>query len=124
LIADLSGGDGKANLLAAVRLKSFGSKASPTLFKALAEKPPLAARLRLEDVLQTIGEYPIPPDALQRTRAIQLLEQIGSEQAARVLIRLAETSPPTTASLDAQAALERLQERPGAPKLKSPGNKE
>jgi hypothetical protein len=122
LIADLSGEDGKANLLAAVRLKSFGSKASPALFKALAEKPSLAARLRLEEVLQTIGEYPIPSEALQRTRAIQLLEQIGSEQAASVLMRLAEAAPPTPASLDAGAALERLQQRPGAPKLKPTGS--
>ena len=71
LIAELCGEDAKANLHAAARLKSFGRQASPSLFTALAARPSHAARQRLEDVLQAIGEFPVPPDALQRTRAIQ-----------------------------------------------------
>jgi dipeptidyl aminopeptidase/acylaminoacyl peptidase len=116
LIAELNGDDAAASLRAESRLKSFGMQASSTLFKALAEKPPIAARKRIEQVLQAIGEFPIPPETLQRTRAIQLLEQIGSEGAAKILEKLADTQPPTTASLDAKAALERLKRRSRAPK--------
>jgi WD40 repeat protein len=119
LIADLSGDDVKANLKAAARLKSFGSRASSHLFKALAARPPLAARKRLEEVLQAIGEFPVPPEALQRTRAIQLLEQIGSHDARNLLVKLAQTEPPTAASLDAKAALQRLELRLRAPKIGS-----
>jgi hypothetical protein len=51
-----------------------------------------------------------------RTRAIQLLEQIGSEAAATILQKLADTYPPTPSSQDAKAALQRLQQRLRAPK--------
>jgi WD40 repeat protein len=115
LITDLCGDDVKASLRATSRLKSFGQAASPALFKALAEPHPLAVRRRLEEVLQSIGQFPIPPETLQRTRAIQVLEQLGSERAKTVLKRLADTSPSTTSSLDAKAALERLQQRLRAP---------
>jgi hypothetical protein len=61
-------------------------------------------------------KFPIPAETLQRTRAIQLLEQIGSEAAATTLRKLAGTHPPTTSSLDAKAALQRLHQRQRAPK--------
>ena len=44
LITELSGDDAKASLQAESRLKSYGAQASSALFKALAEKPPLAAQ--------------------------------------------------------------------------------
>ncbi len=118
LIRELSGDDAKAHLRSAVRLKSFGIKASPALFKALADQPAAAVRRRIEDVLESIGEFPIPSEALRRTRAIQLLEQIGSADAEKILRRLAETEPPTVASGDAEAALRRLKQRSRAPKAK------
>jgi HEAT repeat protein len=117
LVAQLRGEDAKAQLNAASQLKAFGIKASPALFKALADKPPLAVRSRIEEVLQAIGEFPIAPQTLQRTRAIQLLEQIGSEGAVGILKNLAAAKPPTAASLDAKAALERLEQRLRAPKI-------
>lgn len=116
LIAELSGDDVKASLSSAVRLKAFGEKASPALFKALADNASPVVRSRIEGVLESIGQFPIPPETLRRTRAIQVLEQIGSEDAKRILKRLAEVSPPTTASLDAEAALKRLEQRSRAPK--------
>jgi WD40 repeat protein len=119
LISELQGDDVKANLKAAARLKSFGTKASPALFKALGAEPSLAARKRLEEVLQAIGEFPVPPAMLQRMRAIQLLEQIGSDDAQKLLEALAQTEPPTSASLDAKAALQRLEMRLRAPKIGS-----
>jgi len=68
--------------------------------------------------LQSIGEFPIPPETLQRTRAIQLLEQIGSDGAEEILKKLADTQPPTTSSLDAETALQRLVQRLRAPKAR------
>jgi WD40 repeat protein len=122
LIAELGGDDVRAALASAVRLKAYGVKASPALFKALAERPSPAVRRRIEDVLKSIGEFPIPPETLRRTRAIQVLERIGSEDAVRILKRLAEANPSTTSSLDAQEALERLERRSRAPMAKlAPG---
>jgi len=118
LIAELSGDDVKANLRAALSLQAFGVKASPALFKALAAKPALAVRKRIEDVMQSIGEFPIPAKTLRRTRAIALLELLGSREAKEILQKLAETKPPTTASVDAGAALKRLKRRLRAPKTK------
>ena len=118
LIADLGGDDVRASLRAAVRLKSFGSKASPALFQSLAKTSSASVRRRIEDVLQSIGKFPIPPKELQRTRAIQLLEQIGSENAVKILSRLARTSPATKSSEDAKQALQRLKRRSRAPKAR------
>jgi WD40 repeat protein len=120
LIRELSSDDVNTHLQAAVSLKAYGSQASPALFKALAGKPSLTARRRIEDVLESVGAFPIPPDALRRARAIQLLEQIGTEDAAAVLQQLADARPPTPASSDANAALERLRKRSLAPRVKLP----
>ena len=119
LIAELRGDDVKATLKAAARLKSFGRIAAPPLFKALAAKPPLAARKRLEEVLQSIGAFPVPPEMLQRTRAIQLLERIGSDDDRKLLGTIARTEPPTPTSLDAKAVLQRLEKRLKSPKIGS-----
>jgi len=112
--------DVTTHLQAAVNLKAYGSQASPTLFKALSGRPSWAARKRIEDVLESIGTFPIPPDALRRTRAIQLLEHIGTEHAVGILQRIADAEPPTPASSDANAALQRLRQRSLAPKAKLP----
>jgi HEAT repeat protein len=110
----------KTHLQAAASLKAYGSEASPALFKALTGNPSLTARKRIEDVLESIGAFPIPPDALRRTRAIELLEQIGTEEAVGILQRIADAKPPTPARSDANAALERLLKRSFAPKAKLP----
>jgi hypothetical protein len=86
------------------------------LFDALAAQQDLAIRQRIEEVLESIGRFPVPPDELRRTRAIQLLEQIGTPPAEAILTKIAATAPPTAASSDANAALERLRKRQRAPK--------
>ncbi len=116
LIADLRNDDANTHLRAAVKLQAFGIKASGALLKALSEEPRETVRRRIEGVLATIGEFPISAKELRRTRAVQLLEQIGSQEAAEILRRLADTKPPTAASLDADAAFQRLKRRLRAPK--------
>jgi WD40 repeat protein len=116
LITDLASDDAKTHLRAAVRLKAYGVNASRALFQALAEMEDVDVRKRIEGVLESIGEFPIPPDDLRRTRAIQLLEQIGSPDAEMILERLAESGPATASSIDAKAALARLRQRSRAPK--------
>ena len=111
LIAQLGGDDVKASLRSAGRLKDFGAQASPALFQALADKPSPIVRRRIEEVLEALGEYPIPPAELQRSRAIQILEQIGAPDAVEILRKLAQANPPTNASRDAATALKRLQAR-------------
>jgi hypothetical protein len=118
LVDQLASDDPKTHLKAAAELRSFGAKASHALFAALAAKPDLATRNRIEEVLQFTGEFPIPPDELRRIRAIQLLEQIGTPRAEAILEKIAASQPPITAGSDAKAALERLRQRRRAPPSK------
>jgi hypothetical protein len=52
---------------------------------------------------------------LQRLRAIQVLEQIGSPEAARILKELAGGAPSAHETLEAKAASERLAPRVPGP---------
>ncbi len=116
LVSALRSEEVTTQLRAIVRLKSFGIQASPSLFRALADESEAAVRRRIEGVLESIGDFPISAQALQRTRAIQLLEQLGTQDAVKILMKLAKTSPATPASRDAQAALDRLKRRLNPPK--------
>ena len=116
LITDLCGPEVRISLKAAAKLKAYGRKASPPLFRSLSQSSDVEVRRRIEDVLQTVGEFPIPPAAIQRTRAIGLLEQIGNDRAEEILSKLADTKPPTPASVEAEAALNRLKRRLRAPR--------
>jgi WD40 repeat protein len=104
LIAALSVPAKEQNAMAA--LKEFGVKAAPALFAALGRQPPVEVRRRIELVLEAIGEYPIPPDDLRRSRAIQLLEQIASPEAEQILNDLSRGNDG-----EARAALARLEAR-------------
>jgi hypothetical protein len=110
-IAQLVGEDPTVSLQAEAKLRDFGKKASPTLFEALADARSPVARRRIEDTLAAIGRHPIPPDQLRRSRGINLLELIGTDEAQKSLERLAQNTPPTPTSRDAAQALARLKSR-------------
>lgn len=102
-------GDGKASEKAAETLKDYGVKAAPALFEALRKKPGRDMQRRIELTLEAIGEFPISPSDLRRSRSIRLLEQLASPEAERILIGLSRTHGEMAE--DARAAIARLEER-------------
>jgi hypothetical protein len=77
------------------------------LEKALATKPPLEAARRIERLLETL-EQPLPPDELNVLRAVDVLEQIGTEEARGLLRSLAEGKETASLTRAAKQALARL----------------
>ena len=72
----------------------------------LAGKLPPEARRRVEILLADIGRWPLP--TLQKVRAVQALELIGTARAREVLEKLAWGIPEARLTREAQDALARL----------------
>ena len=92
-------------------LQKLGAQAELALRHALAGMPPLEARQRLEALLADLKDSPPSPEELRQTRAIAVLEQIGSPQARQVLKTVAQGAALAPQTQQAQAALERLRSR-------------
>jgi hypothetical protein len=89
-------------------LAKLGEGAEPALRRALADKPSEEVRRRVTAVLDRPKAPLGDPEALRRARAVQVLEQIGTQPAKDVLDRLARGVPTASLTRDAKAALERL----------------
>jgi hypothetical protein len=89
-------------------LEELGEQADGALHAALEGKPPLEVRRRVQALLQERRARPYPPGELQRLRAVQVLEWIGSAEARRLLERLAAGTAAVSHVREARAALRRL----------------
>ena len=90
-------------------LAAIGGDAEPLLRQALANKPSLEARVRIEHLLAKI-EDPVQRfggETLRRIRAILILERIGTRPAADLLATIAAGPPEARETKDAKATLER-----------------
>jgi hypothetical protein len=94
---------------ASKELEQFGIDAEPLLRQALADELAPEARRRVEILLADIGRWPMP--MLQKVRAVQALEQIGTARAREVLEKLARGIPEARLTQEAQDALARLSRR-------------
>jgi hypothetical protein len=83
------------------------------LRNALAGQLSLESRRRIERVLETHQTQRLHPSPGQRqlVRAIEVLEQVGTPEARRLLAGLAQGAPAATLTRDAQGALDRLAKR-------------
>jgi len=79
------------------------------LQNALEHRPPLEMRRRLERLLAKLNDWTLSPEMLQRVRAVAILEQIGTPGAFAVLKALASEEVPSRQTLEAKAALKRLE---------------
>ena len=111
LIGDLCGSDIRSQLLATAELKSYGESATPALMTELRAQADRSVCARIESVLETIGKFPVPAETLQRSRAVELLEQMGTLRAKKLLRELASSQPATDISQQAKAAIRRLTQR-------------
>jgi WD40 repeat protein len=90
-------------------LEQLGADAEPLLRQALTGKLSPEARRRVEILLADVGRWPLP--MLQKVRAVQALEQIGTPKAREVLQKLASGIPDARLTQEAADALARLSRR-------------
>jgi hypothetical protein len=96
-------------------LEKMGSLVDPILRKALTGVlPSLEVRRRMERILEKIkteqGSGP-SPEVLRASRALLVLERFGTPEAKQLLEKFAAGMPEAQLTLDARAALERLNKR-------------
>jgi len=96
---------------ATAELAKLGEKAEPALRNALSSRPSLEVRRRIEPLLEKLEGVPASPQTLRQTRAIAVLESIGTAEAQQILNTLAQGMPEARITREAQAAVARLSAR-------------
>jgi RNA polymerase sigma factor (sigma-70 family) len=96
------------------KLENLGEAAEAVLRKALAERPSLEVRKRIEGLLDKVDAGAPSPAVLLKLRALEVLEHIGTAEAQEVLKDLAKGMPAARVTQEAKAALERLAKRSAA----------
>jgi WD40 repeat protein len=89
------------------RLAELGDVAQPALVRVLEKKPSLEASRQIASLLELL-EDPPQGDRLRLIRAVEVLEDIGSPEARRILKRLSGGDPAALLTQQAKAALDRL----------------
>jgi hypothetical protein len=96
---------------ARTELERLGEAAGPALRQALAGKPGAEGAEHIRRLLEKLDDR--SPDRLALTRAVELLERIGTPEARRVLDGLARGAAGARLTEDAKASLRRLDRGPG-----------
>jgi RNA polymerase sigma factor (sigma-70 family) len=108
LIADLGSGRFTEREQAMQRLEQLGCLAEPALRQALAARPALEVRRRIEQLLDNLDRPITDAETLRALRAIEVLERMGSADARKILHRLADGAPAARTTQEGRAALRRL----------------
>jgi RNA polymerase sigma factor (sigma-70 family) len=108
LIGDLDSERFEVRQKAMEELGQLGEHAEPALRAALAAKPPLEARKRIDELLERIRAFSATPERLRELRTVEILERIGTSDARQVLRTFVEGSPAARLTREAKAALQRL----------------
>jgi WD40 repeat protein len=111
LIADLDNDTFAVREQATKELEALADHAAPALRKALAGKPHLEVRRRLEALLERLDRGSLSAETIRQIRAVEALEFIGSPEARRLLARLAAGPSETRLTQEARAAAGRLARR-------------
>jgi hypothetical protein len=85
----------------------LGERVEPALRQALKEKPSAEVRRRVGALLAALKGVP-PPNTLRALRAVWVLERVGTPEARQLLGALAKGAPGARQTVEAQAALARL----------------
>jgi len=111
LIEDLDSEDFKTREQASRELAGLGQAAVPLLEKALAKKPSVEARRRLEALLDKARANAVG-DELRMMRVIDVLEHINTAEARELLRTVAEGGYGPVFADEAKKALQRLAKKP------------
>jgi WD40 repeat protein len=107
LIADLDSGEFRVREAAYKELEKLEEKATGMLREALAKNPVVEVRRRIESLI-AVARTVRSPETVRRLRAIQVLEDIGSDDARHIIETLATGFPHARETADALATLKRL----------------
>jgi hypothetical protein len=94
------------------QLRTMGEGALVDLKLALAKKPSLEVRRRIEQLVEELSSEEPSPDLRRQLRAITALERAETPEARQLLKVLAGGAPGARLTRAAQAALQRLAARP------------
>jgi hypothetical protein len=109
LLAALDGADFAEREAASAELAGLGRQAELAVRRALAARPSLEAHRRLEAVLAKLEVRAPAADEVRVGRAMEVLESIGSAEARGVLRAMAGGAVEAWLTVDARAALARLE---------------
>lgn len=109
-LTELDSDEFEARARATREIAKFGETALPAIDRALAGKPSVEARRRLEQLAENVAPAK-SPEQLRYLRAIEVLEAVGSQEAKDLLKTLASGAPESGITRQATAALERLGKR-------------
>jgi WD40 repeat protein len=112
LLAALDDDDFNVRENATQELIKAGKSVEKAVRQALTSPPSPEARRRLELILEKLGPAAMPPAVLRASRAVEVLEQVGTAEARKVLETLAKGPADAALTRDAKAALERLSKKP------------
>lgn len=111
LLADLDSDQFAVRDKATRELEALGELAEAAIRKLLSGKPSLEARRRGEQLLEKL-RGPLPAgERLRSLRATEVLEHAGTEQARRLLARLADGAMEARLTREAKGALQRLDQQ-------------
>jgi hypothetical protein len=110
LLADLDSDRFRVRREAGKELEKLAERAEPALRKTLAGPPTPEAGLHVRIILSRLRNNRLhpPPDSLRIARAVEVLEQIGDQEARSLLTSLAAGAPEAMLTVEAQGALARL----------------
>jgi hypothetical protein len=109
-LADLDGEDFAARDKAMPELDKLGDSAAADFHKALAGKPSLEVKRRIEQLLEAQGGK----EHVRMVRALEALERIGTREARSLCEKLAGGVAEARVTREAQATLQRLSRWPAA----------
>jgi hypothetical protein len=96
-------------------LEKLGMVAEGTLRQALQGTPSLEVQRRIERLLEKLEGGSMPPENLRAWRALEVLEQIHTDDARHVLEGLAGGAPDDALTQEAKLGLQRFRRRPATP---------
>jgi WD40 repeat protein len=111
LLAELDDRQFGTRAKAARELEKLGSLARPAMREALAGKPSLEARRRLEELLSKLEGPVTDSESLRAIRAVEVVEHAGTSASKELLKSWSGGAPGSRLTQEAKDSLQRLQKR-------------
>jgi RNA polymerase sigma factor (sigma-70 family) len=109
LLADLGSARFVVRQAASKALQALDQQAKPYLEKTLKSAASAEVRVRVKRILEQQQVAALPPEQLRQLRAVMVLELIGDGESKKLLKRWADSPAGALLTMEASAALKRLQ---------------